>query len=95
VTCWLWHKTAPHALDLLKEDHREVEQLFQAFGEVNGRARQGIADEAIQALEVHTKIEEGIVYPAIREATGQEDLVDEANEDYYMVHIEEEKGTVP
>ena len=69
-----------NALELLKEDHREVEQLFQSFEEADGRSRQGIADEAIKALEIHTKIEESLVYPAIREATGEEDLVDEANE---------------
>jgi hemerythrin superfamily protein len=76
-----------NALELLKEDHREVEQLFQSFEEADGRSRQGIADEAIKALEIHTKIEESLVYPAIREATGEEDLVDEANEEHHVVAL--------
>ncbi len=76
-----------NALELLKEDHRKVEQLFQSFEEADGRSRQGIADEAFKAIEVHAKIEETLVYPAIREATGEEDLVDEANEEHHVVTL--------
>lgn len=76
-----------HALELLKEDHRRVEQLFQSFETADGRSRQGIADEAIKALEIHTKVEDGLVYPAIREATGEEDLVDEASEEHHVVTL--------
>ncbi|HWF59450.1 MAG TPA: hemerythrin domain-containing protein [Nitrospira sp.] len=76
-----------HALELLKEDHRKVEQLFQSFETADGRSRQGIADEAIKALEIHTKIEESLVYPAILEATGEEDLVGEANEEHHVVAL--------
>ncbi len=76
-----------NALELLKEDHREVEQLFKSFEEADGRSRQGIADEALKALEAHAKIEENLVYPAIREATGEEDLVDEAVEEHHVVKL--------
>jgi hemerythrin superfamily protein len=78
---------AVSALELLKQDHREVEQLFQSFEEADGKSRQGIADEAIKALEAHTKIEEVVVYPAIREATTEEDLVDEAKEEHHVVAL--------
>ncbi|MBX3300686.1 MAG: hemerythrin domain-containing protein [Nitrospira sp.] len=76
-----------NALELLKEDHREVEQLFTSFEEADGRSRQGIADKVLKALEIHTKIEESLVYPAIREATGEEDMVDEANEEHHVVGL--------
>jgi hemerythrin superfamily protein len=76
-----------NALELLKEDHREVEQLFKSFEEADGRSRQGIADEALKALEAHAKIEESLVYPAIREAIGEEDLVDEAVEEHHVVKL--------
>lgn len=76
-----------NALELLKADHREVEQLFKSFEEAEGRSRQGIADEAIKALEIHTKIEESLVYPAIREATGEEDMLDEAKEEHHVVKL--------
>jgi hemerythrin superfamily protein len=75
------------ALDLLKQDHREVAQLFTSFKEADGRSRQGIAEEAITALEIHTTIEEKVVYPAIREATNEEELVDEANEEHHVVTL--------
>lgn len=76
-----------NALDLLKKDHREVEQLFTSFEKADSRSRQRIADEAIKALEVHTKIEESLVYPAIREATGEEDMMDEAVEEHHVVKL--------
>jgi hemerythrin superfamily protein len=76
-----------NALELLKEDHREVEQLFKSFEEADGRSRQSIADEVLKALEAHAKIEESLVYPAIREATGEEDLVDEAVEEHHVVKL--------
>lgn len=76
-----------NALELLKEDHRHVQQLFQSFEEADGRSRQGIAEETLKALEIHTKIEESVVYPAIREATGEEDKVDEANEEHHVVGL--------
>lgn len=78
---------AVNALELLKEDHREAEQLFQSFEEADGRSRQGIADQALKALEIHAKIEEDLIYPAIREATGEEDMVDEANEEHHVVTL--------
>lgn len=76
-----------NALELLKKDHREVEQLFTSFEKTDSRSRQRIADEAIKALEVHTKIEESLVYPAIREATGEEDMMDEAVEEHHVVKL--------
>ena len=76
---------AVHVLQLLTEDHRTVEQLFASFDEADGRARQGIADDALHAVEVHSAIEEKLVYPAIRKATGEEDLVDEAAEEHHVV----------
>src|SRR5438876_788624 len=54
----------PDAIDLLKQDHREVEQLFGAFE----RDRQpSIAEEICAQLELHTIAEEQFVYPALRE----------------------------
>lgn len=76
-----------NALVLLKEDHREVERLFILFEEAEERSRQGIAEEALKALEVHTKIEESLVYPAIREATGEGEMVDEAKEEHHVVTL--------
>ena len=79
-----------NVLDLLKEDHQEVKRLFEEFENAEGRARQGIVEEALKALEIHTKIEEDLVYPAIREVAEEEEgeeKVDEANEEHHVVTL--------
>jgi hemerythrin superfamily protein len=68
------------ALELLEQDHREVEELFDQFDELgdNTRKKGEIAGKICQALKVHTQIEEEIFYPRAREATKDDDLIDEA-----------------
>ena len=58
-------------VDLIEQDHREVEELFtQLESEEGDKAAllQQLADELIP----HTKSEEQVVYPAIRQAVPQE-----------------------
>lgn len=74
-----------NVLELLKEDHRKVEQLFTSFEDAEGRSRKGLADEALSALEIHSTIEEQLVYPAIRKATKEKQMVAEANEEHHVV----------
>ena len=74
-----------NVLELLKEDHRNVEELFASFQKADGRSRQGIAEEALSALEVHSMIEEKLVYPAFLKATKEKDMVAEANEEHHVV----------
>lgn len=74
-----------NVFELLKEDHRKVEELFTSFEEAEGRSRKGIVDDALNALEVHSTIEEKLVYPAIRKATGDKEMVAEANEEHHVV----------
>jgi hypothetical protein len=72
--------TAPDAIKLLKDDHRQVEEWFEQFENTNsGAKKQKLADNICLALEVHTQIEEEIFYPACREAGLEEDLMDEAD----------------
>lgn len=74
-------RTAPpmNAIELLKSDHREVEEWFEEFeGTRNGAKKQRLANQICQALKVHTRIEEEIFYPAFIEATGDEDMHHEA-----------------
>ena len=76
-----------NVLDMLKEDHQKVKQLFEEFDNAEGKARQGIVEEALKELEIHSKIEEALVYPAIREAIEEEETVDEANEEHHVVKL--------
>ncbi len=70
---------AGDAIALLKADHKEVKQWFEDFEEASGdNEKAALAQKICKALEVHTRIEEEIFYPAARRATGDNDLLDEA-----------------
>ena len=87
------------AIKLLKDDHTKVKDLFreyEAAGERAHKTKQRIAEQVFLELEVHTKIEEEIFYPAVRDKTGKEgkELVAEGFEEHHVVDllIEELKG---
>jgi hypothetical protein len=53
------------AVALLKQDHRNVEELFAQFEKASGDGRkQKLAEEICLELSVHATIEEEIFYPA-------------------------------
>ena len=73
----------PDAVALLMQDHRDVEKMFKDFAKA-GKAEDesGKADAVHRicvALTAHAEIEEEIFYPAVRKATMEEDIMDEAN----------------
>ena len=70
--------------EMLKTDHRHVQDLFTKFEDADKRARASIADETLTALEVHATLEEELVYPAIAEVIDDEDLVNEAREEHHV-----------
>jgi hemerythrin superfamily protein len=70
-----------NAVDLLEQDHREVEEWFDEYDELNDddEDRKGeLAEKICLALKVHAQIEEEIFYPRAREAAKDDDLIDEA-----------------
>jgi hemerythrin superfamily protein len=71
---------APNAIDLLEQDHRQVEEWFDEYDEVKGDddRKSELAEKICTALKVHTQIEEEIFYPQARKATKDNDLLDEA-----------------
>lgn len=72
-------RAKPDAIALLKADHREVEEWFEQFEKSRSDAKkETLAVKICDALTVHTTIEEEIFYPAFLDATGDEDLHDEA-----------------
>jgi hemerythrin superfamily protein len=65
------------AIALLKEDHREVEKLFEQFEEAKGEGRkEKLARQICLELSIHAQIEEEIYYPACQGAV-EEDLLKE------------------
>lgn len=81
------HEAGPSAIELLREDHQKVQDLFEEFEGADSRSQQRIADQALTELEVHAKLEEGLVYPAIREALDEKDMMDEALEEHHVAEL--------
>ena len=77
----------PGVVEMLKEDHEKVKGLFEEFEQAEGRDKGEIAKIAIQELEVHAELEERLIYPAIREAIEEEDMMNEAVEEHHLVHV--------
>jgi hemerythrin superfamily protein len=73
--------------ELLKTDHRRVEELFSSFENADKRTKPEIAEEVLTQLEIHAAIEEELVYPAIREAIDDHDMVDKAKEEHHVVKL--------
>jgi len=74
------------ATRLLEQDHQTVEQLFARFEGVEDTDEKGpIVDEIIQELSIHATIEEEVFYPAVREATGDEGMVEHSLEEHQEV----------
>ena len=73
----------PVALELLATEHRKVEALFQRYEEEKEGAvdsRGDLAQRICKELTEHTRLEEEIFYPWLREKLDREstDLIDEA-----------------
>ena len=61
------------AVELLKQDHRRVEQLFEEFEQADDEDRQqDLAHRICKELMVHAMIEEEIFYPACRSAADED-----------------------
>ena len=69
----------PSAIKLLEEDHREVEGYFDEYEDLGEDvAKAELSAKICLALKVHTQIEEEIFDPQARNATKDDDLLDEA-----------------
>ncbi|WP_297506952.1 hemerythrin domain-containing protein [uncultured Caulobacter sp.] len=68
----------PLAIRLLKQDHREVEKMFDEYEQLEDNAEKlALFNQIALALKVHTQIEEEILYPEER-GDVEDDLIDEA-----------------
>ncbi|MFB7664031.1 hemerythrin domain-containing protein [Kitasatospora sp. NPDC056138] len=58
------------AIVVLKEDHKEIRRLFREFeaaGEDAKATKHNLVDKIVEALTVHTYIENEVMYPKVRE----------------------------
>lgn len=72
-----------NAVDLLDADHKAVKSMFIEYialceDGAPAPAKRALAEKICQALTVHALIEEEIFYPAVRQAIGDDGLMDEA-----------------
>jgi hemerythrin superfamily protein len=81
------------AIELLKADHDEVRGLFEQFRQAHeaedSKLMRELQQQIFSELEVHTRIEEDIFYPAVREADEEalgED-VDEGIQEHHVVKV--------
>jgi hemerythrin superfamily protein len=75
-------ETKDDAIDLLKRDHREVENLFTEFAKAEDDSKRiELAQRICSDLAIHARVEEELFYPAARDALGHDEaaLVYEAN----------------
>lgn len=70
------------ACTLLDEDHKKVEQLFQQYQSADASRKQQLAQTIAQELSVHMQIEDEIFYPAFLDATGDDDMIEEAEDEH-------------
>jgi hemerythrin superfamily protein len=72
-----------NALDILQQDHQQVEQMMQQF-QSQGMQDEQLAEQICRELLLHTKLEQDLFYPAVRAGTDQDAMtwkfVDEHDE---------------
>jgi len=72
------------AIELLRQQHREVDGLFQRIKASNGDERISLLGQVAEALTIHAALEEHFFYPFAREQ-GVEGLIDESFQDHAEV----------
>ena len=78
----------PEAVEMLREDHQQVKDLFEEFEKAEEDEEKGqIVRAALTALEIHATLEEEIFYPAVREQIDEDDQMDEALEEHHVVKL--------
>ena len=80
--------TTNPVFDMLKKDHKKVQELFDQFEAAeDSRSKVRIVQDTLRELEVHAKLEETLIYPAIRERIEEEEVMDEALEEHHVAHV--------
>ena len=75
------------ALELLKQDHEKVKDLFEQAEDAEGIALDKICEQIKNELEMHAHIEETIFYPAMEKYEDLKEMVQEAREEHQEIKI--------
>jgi hemerythrin superfamily protein len=68
--------------ELLKKDHREVDQLFAEIEEADGEEQGELFTRIKEALQLHTKLEEAHFYPALKEYDETKEMAQHAGKEH-------------
>lgn len=80
--------TKKYAVDLLKADHRKVEELFMQFEHsCSASSRQQILNQIIKGFPVHAKVEESLVYSLLEDSRKTAEGTAEACEEHHIVKM--------
>lgn len=77
-------------IQLLKQDHKMVKEMFKEFENLKGRTGQKKLDlmtQIKQALTAHAQVEEELVYPAFMENRSMKEPVCEAFEEHHVTKM--------
>lgn len=85
-----------NALELLKQDHQEASKMMDQL-EMSDQSSMQMFTQLKQALTLHTKMEETLLYPALEEHEETRDMVQEAYEEHQTVDeiLAEMSGLAP
>jgi len=86
------------ALELLKQDHQAVKDLFGQLDDAEDtKQRKRLFDQIDTQLNIHAHIEETVFYPEIQKIDQLKDMVEEALEEHQEVKtlLEEIEGLDP
>lgn len=75
------------AIKLLKSDHDKVKELFEQFENSQSGNLQTLFEKIKTGLEVHTHIEEKILYPQMKEFEELKEIVLEGVEEHHQVKL--------
>jgi hemerythrin superfamily protein len=73
-----------NALDLLIEQHDEVEDLFEMIEKADGEKKAELFEELADKLAAHAAMEEKLFYPAVK-AKETEELLVESTEEHLQI----------
>jgi hemerythrin superfamily protein len=77
------------ATDFLKQQHKDVMALFKEVEQAEDpESRRQLCEQIAESLKLHSKLEEEIFYPAVREMGDKgEEMVLEALEEHHVVDL--------
>ena len=82
--------TSSHnAIDLIEQDHREVDALFNEFETTHATDERGrIGQQIIRELSIHAAVEEQLLYPVARRYVTGDGLVEHGIEEHQELKAE-------